>query len=107
MLTPAAEARLERMAERLKDEPKSAYLEPSSDPPNSELDQRRRTKIVERLANRGVEAADHRTSLAATRSTAWDTMMRILRLAWIAPLVVFLVLQGLILVAKPTSSKKS
>lgn len=107
VLTPAAEARLERMAERLKDEPKSAYLEPSSDPPNSELDQRRRTKIVERLANRGVEAADHRTSLAATRSTAWDTMMRILRLAWIAPLVVFLVLQGLILVAKPTSSKKS
>lgn len=106
VLTPTAEARLDRMAERLKDEPKSAYLEPSSDPPNSELDQRRRTKIVERLTNLGVEAADHRTSLAATRSTGWETLMRILRLAWLAPLVVFLVLQGLILVAKPTSSKK-
>ena len=106
VLTPTAETRLDQMAERLKDEPKSAYLEPSSDPPNSELDQRRRTKIVERLANLGVEAADHRTSLAATRSTGWDTLMRILRLAWIAPLVVFLVLQGLILVAKPTSSRK-
>lgn len=106
VLTPAAVDRLDQMAERLKDEPKSAYLEPSSDPPNSELDQRRRAKIVERLTNLGVEAADHRTSLAATRSTAWDTVMRILRLAWIAPLVVFLVLQGLILVAKPTSSKK-
>ncbi len=106
VLKMAAEARLDQMAERLKEEPKSVYLEPSSDPPNSELDQRRRAKIVERLTNLGVEAADHRTSLAATRSTGWDTLMRILRLAWIAPLVVFLVLQGLILVAKPTSSKK-
>ena len=106
VLTQTAEIRLERMAERLKDEPKSAYLEPSSDPPNSDLDQRRRSKIVERLANLGVEAADHRTLLAATRSTGWETLMRILRLAWIAPLVLFLVLQGLILVAKPTSPKK-
>ncbi|MBC7819276.1 MAG: hypothetical protein IAG10_20510 [Planctomycetaceae bacterium] len=103
VLTPKAETRVERMAERLKDEPKSAYLEPSSDPPNSDLDQRRRAKIVERLANLGVEAADHRTLLAAAVSTGWDTLMRVLRLAWIAPLVVFLVLQGLILVAKPTS----
>ncbi len=107
VLTPQAESRLERMAERLKDEPKSAYLEPSSDPPNSELDQRRRSKIVERLANLGVEAADHRTLLAAAVSTGWETLMRVLRLAWIAPLVVFLVLQGLILVAKPTSPRKS
>ncbi len=105
-LTPKAETRLEHMAERLKDEPKSVYLEPSSDPPNSELDQRRRSKIVERLANLGVEAADHRTLLAAAVSTGWDTLMRVLRLAWIAPLVVFLVLQGLILVAKPTSPRK-
>ena len=107
VLTPSAVPRLDRMAERLKEEPKSAYLEPSSDPPNTELDQRRRSKIVEQLANLGVEAADHRTLIAAVRSTGWDTLMRILRLAWLAPLVVFLVLQGLILVAKPTSSKKS
>lgn len=107
VLTQQAETRLARMAERLKEEPKSAYLEPSSDPPNTELDQRRRAKIVERLANLGVEAADHRTMLAAAVSTGWDTLMRILRLAWIAPLVVFLVLQGLILVAKPTSPRKS
>ena len=107
VLTPKSEARLERMAERLKDEPKSVYLEPSNDPPNSELDQRRRRKIVEHLVNLGVEAADHRTLLAAAVSTGWDTLMRVLRLAWIAPLVVFLVLQGLILVAKPTSPRTS
>lgn len=107
VLTPTAEIRLDQIAARLKDEPKSAYLEPSRDPPNSELDQRRRAKIVERLANLGVEAADHRTLLAAAKSTGWDTLMRILRLAWLAPLVLFLVLQGLILVAKPTSPRKS
>jgi hypothetical protein len=83
------------------------YLEPSHDPPNPELDQRRRAKIVERLANLGVEAADHRTLFAAIRSTGWDTLMRVLRLAWIAPLLLFLVLQGLILVAKPTAARPS
>ncbi len=107
VLTPTADARLEHMAERLKDEPKSAYLEPSSDPPNAELDQRRRTMIVARLATLGVEAADHRTVIAAASSPGWDTLMRVLRLAWIAPLVMFLVLQVLILVAKPTSSRKN
>ena len=107
VLMPAADARIERMAERLRDEPKSAYLEASSNPSNLELDQVRRRKIVERLADLGVEAADHRTVIAAVRSPGWDTLMRILRLAWIAPLVMFLVLQMLILVAKPTSVKRS
>jgi myo-inositol 2-dehydrogenase/D-chiro-inositol 1-dehydrogenase len=106
VLTLMAEARLDRMAERLKDEPKSVYLEPSSDPPNADLDQHRRAKIVERLVNLGVEAADHRTVLAAAVSTGWETLMRVLRLAWIAPLLIFIVLQGLILVAKPTSPRK-
>lgn len=105
-LTPAAKPQLDRMAERLKEEPKSAYLEPSSEPLNSELDQRRRRKIADGLANLGVEAADHRTLLARARGTGWDTLMRVLRLAWLAPLMVFLVLQGLILVAKPTSPKQ-
>ena len=100
-LTAAADSRLEVIAARLKEEPRSAYLESSRVPPNPELDQLRRAKIAERLANLGVEAADHRTFLATTQSTFWDTLMRILRLAWIAPLVLFLLLQGLILVAKP------
>ena len=105
-LTSAAESLLERMAERLKDEPKSAYLEASNAPPNSELDERRRHNVAERLAALGVEAAEHRTLLAATPSSGWETLMRILRLAWMIPLVLFLVLQGLILVAKPTAPKK-
>lgn len=105
-LTAAAESRFDVMAGRLKEEPRSAYLESSSTPPDADLDQLRRAKIAERLANLGVEAADHRTLLARAQSTGWDTLLRILRLAWIAPLIVFLVLQGLILVAKPTSSRQ-
>ncbi len=105
-LTAAAESRLDNMAERLKEEPRSAYLEPSSTPPNPELDQLRRAKIAERLANLGVEAANHRTLLAAAQSTGWDTLMRILRLAWLAPLLLFLLLQGLIAVAKPGSKRR-
>lgn len=103
VMTAEALARVDRIAERLKDEPKSVYLEPTDNPPSPELDQRRRTEIVERLQARGIIAADHRTLLAPTRSSGWDTLMRVLRLAWLAPLVVFLALQILLVVAKPAS----
>ena len=103
VMTAEALIRVDRIAERLKDEPKSVYLEPSDNPPSPELDQRRRTGIVERLQTRGIIAADHRTLLAPTRSSGWDTLMRVLRLAWLAPLVVFLALQILLIVAKPAA----
>ena len=106
-LTAAAASRLDGMAERLKEEPRSAYLESSCTPPNPDLDQLRRAKIAERLANLGVEAANHRTLLAAAHSTGWDTLMRVLRLAWLAPLLLFLLLQGLISVAKPGSKGRA
>ena len=102
-MTAEAQARIDRLAERLKEEPKSVYLEPSDNPPLPELDQRRRAGVVERLQARGIIAADHRTLLAPARSSGWDTLMRVLRLAWLAPLVVFLVLQTLLFVAKPAS----
>ena len=103
-LTAEALTRIDRLASRLKEEPKSVYLEPSDNPPSPELDQRRRAGVVERLHSQGVIAADHRTLLAPARSSGWDTLMRVLRLAWLAPLVVFLVLQVLLFVAKPASA---
>ena len=105
VLTAEAQSRLDRLAVRLKEEPKSVYLEPSDNPLSLELDQRRRTEVVTRLEAQGVIAADHRTLLAPARSSGWDTLMRVLRLAWLAPLVVFLVLQVLLFVAKPASSE--
>ncbi len=105
-LTSAAQTRLGKLAEQLKEEPKSVYLEPSDHPPAPELDQRRREQVAVRLKELGVVAADHRTLLAPSRSSAWDTLMRVLRVAWIAPLVVFLLLQALLFVAKPASIGK-
>ena len=103
VLTAEAQARIDRLAGRLKEEPKSVYLEPSDSPSSSELDQRRRAEVVARLQAQGIIAADHRTLLAPARSSGWDTLMRVLRLAWLAPLVVFLMLQILLFVAKPAS----
>jgi len=103
LLTAEAQLRLDRLAGRLKEEPRSVYLEPSDNPPAPELDQRRRANIAERLKEQGIIAADHRTLLAPPRSSGWDTLMRVLRLAWIAPLVLFLLLQTLLFVAKPAS----
>jgi hypothetical protein len=53
-----------------------------------------------------VIAADHRTLVAPRRSAVWDTLLKILRLAWLAPLLVFLLMQGLILVARPAATSR-
>ncbi len=104
VLTIEGQSRLAGIARRLTDEPKSVFVEPTSDPPSSELDQRRRVQVVERLHELRVVAADHRTQLAPPKSSVWETVLRILRLAWIAPLILFLILQLLLFMARPSSS---
>jgi hypothetical protein len=106
VLTTEGQSRLAGIARRLTDEPKSVFVEPTSDPPSSELDQRRRTQVVEHLNELRVVAADHRTQLAPPKNSVWETVMRILRLAWIAPLVLFLILQFLLFMARPSSSRR-
>ncbi len=102
-LIPDAAKRLDAVAARLKEEPKSVYIEPADAPPDPELDRRRRAEIAKLLNEQGVAAADHRTLVATPKSPFWEMLMKVLRLAWMAPLVVFLVLQILLLVAKPTT----
>ncbi len=103
-LTAESQTRLDQMTQKLKDELKSAYIQPTTAPPSSDLDQRRRAALATRLAERGVVAANHRTLLAPAQGTAWDILLRILRLAWLAPLMLFLLLQLLLFVAKPASN---
>jgi hypothetical protein len=105
-LSESGIAIVDRIAERLKEAQKSAYLEPTTDPADAELDQRRRQTLVEQLTKQGVIAADHRTLVAPKRSDVWNMLLKILRLAWLAPLIVFLVLQGLILVARPAAESR-
>jgi len=106
-LSESGIAIVDRIAERLKEAQKSAYLEPTTDPADAELDQRRRQTLVEQLTKQGVIAADHRTLVAPKRSDVWNMLLKILRLAWLAPLIVFLVLQGLILVARPAAESRA
>jgi myo-inositol 2-dehydrogenase/D-chiro-inositol 1-dehydrogenase len=105
-LSASGLAMVDRIAERLRETQKSAYLEPASDPVDAELDQRRRQTLVAALTQQGVIAADHRTLVAPRRSAVWDTLLKILRLAWLAPLLVFLLMQGLILVARPAATSR-
>ncbi len=102
---PTSVARLDQMAERLQSAATSAFVEPAVNPPDAELDQRRRVELVKQLAGRGVIAADHRTRIAPAQSHGWEIMLRVLRIAWIVPLVLFLGLQLLLFVAKPATER--
>ena len=89
----------------LKSDVTSAFVEPAVNPPDAELDQRRRVELVKQLAGRGVIAADHRTRIAPAQSHGWEIILRVLRIAWIVPLVLFLGLQLLLFVAKPATER--
>lgn len=103
-LVPQAANRLDAVAARMKEEPKSVYVEAAIEVESSGLNQQRRQKIATDLQSRGVAAADHRTLLSTPSSPIWEGLMRVLRLAWLAPLILFLGLQILLVIAKPTAN---
>ena len=88
----------------MSDDPASVLVEQGIEHAKSELDERRRRSVVKLLNAANVEEADDRTIISPIMGDTARTIMKALRVAWIAPLIFFLVLQLLILVAKPAAS---
>lgn len=75
--------------------------------PDPTLDRNRRDEVEAQLGRRGIRVARGRIVID-TRPAAWtEALMKIARIAWIAPLVLFLVLQGLILATRTKPSSRT
>ena len=103
-LTPGGERHVGQIAQRMSRVSTPILIERSEQSSNRGLDRRRRQTVV--LAFEGLNHRDshERTILSTIHGQGVTTVMKIARLAWLAPLVLFLLLQLLVFVAKPASS---
>jgi hypothetical protein len=74
---------------------------------NSDLDDRRRTVVEDQLDGRSVGVPEGRVITDKPPAKWAQTLLQFARIAWIAPLVVFLVLQGLILATRRVSGRRA
>lgn len=67
------------------------------------LDEQRRLQVAQMLSELGVRGAESRTQIAPADSPKVHWLMRVLRIAWLVPLLVFLALQALVFLARPSA----
>ena len=67
---------------------------------NTAVDEDRRSEIEKQLDQQGIRVTPGRIVIDTPPAAWMQTLLGIARIAWIAPLVLFLVLQGLILATR-------
>ncbi len=93
------------LARRLERSPEPIFVMPESSGETSELDRQRIAVVVRELKTRGLQHADVLVDHAKLPSAVAQFTLKVLRFAWIAPLMIFLCLQVLLFVARPSSSE--
>lgn len=93
------------LARRLERSPEPIFVMPESSDANSDLDRQRLATVASELKSRGLQHADAIVDHAKLPSAAAQWTLKVLRVAWIAPLMVFLGLQALLFVARPSSQQ--
>lgn len=91
------------LARRLERSPEPIFVMPQSSGDVTELDRQRVAVVVRELRAIGHQHAEALVDHAKLPSSAVQLLLRVLRVAWIAPLIVFLALQALLFVARPSS----
>jgi hypothetical protein len=72
---------------------------------NSNLDQQRRNQVVAQLEQRDIQVARGRVVIDSPPAKWIRTLLQIARIAWLAPLVLFLALQALILATRNKTAR--
>jgi hypothetical protein len=72
---------------------------------NSNLDQQRRNQVVAQLEQRDIQVARGRVVIDSPPAKWTRTLLQITRIAWLAPLVLFLALQALILATRNKTAR--
>jgi len=93
------------LARRLERSPEPIFVMPESSDATSNLDRQRLATVASELKSRGLQHADAIVDHAKLPSAAAQWALKVLRVAWIAPLMVFLCLQLLLFVARPSSQQ--
>ncbi len=103
-LTSSGRDHLASISKRLSQVPHSVLIAKGDD---RELDNQRRDAVIARLQQSRSPNVERRTIIFELRGQTVSLLMRIARVVWVIPLVLFLTLQILLFVAKPSSERGS
>lgn len=104
-LTPEGKRHLQQIAPRMSDLSIPVVIEQVEDAGAAGLNPRRRQTVVEVLKEHGVADAADRTIVVSTGGQLFGRFLQFARFLWLLPLLVFLLLQLLLFVAKPSAQK--
>jgi hypothetical protein len=105
-LTPHGHELLVEITRQLEASPRSVFVMPEIGDSYQQLNNDRRDLVVKLLTDRGRPEAALFVEFANVPSAFTQTMLEVLRLAWIAPLVLFLMLQTLLLITRPSAREQ-
>ena len=106
ILSESGKSRLQELARHMARSPEPVFIMPDGDATTDGLDAARVGTVVEYFADAGQLKSALYVEVAATPHPATLLLLTILKYLWIAPLVVFLLLQSLIGLAKPSSARQ-
>lgn len=101
VLNPAGRQHIEELSRKLERKSETVLVMPAEGEEQSELDARRVEAVIKELVDRGRPEALQLVSLAQVPNPFVQGLLKVLRVAWIAPLVLFLVMQLLLFITRP------
>jgi hypothetical protein len=100
-LNPAGEQHIEELARKLERKSESVFVMPSEEDEQEDLDLKRVAAVTDALVERGRPEAMQLVALAELPNAFVQGLLKVLRVAWIAPLVLFLAMQTLLFITRP------
>lgn len=106
-LNESGESHLRELSRRMARSPEPVFVMPDDDAVTDGLDTQRVGTVVESFVAAGQPESALFVEVASIPHPATMFVLTVLKYLWIAPLVVFLLLQSLIGLAKPSSSRRA
>lgn len=107
VLNASGRQHIEELSRKLERKSETVLVMPADRDDQEELDTRRVESVIKALVDRGRPEALQLVSLADVPNPFVQGLMKVLRVAWIAPLVLFLGLQTLLFITRPPAQAET
>lgn len=106
-LNPAGLKHVSEISREVQQSAETIFVMPDSQQPDGQMNDDRIRSVVAALADAGHADGAAFVKMASVPHPATQILLKVLRVLWIAPLVLFLLLQSLLFVTRPSSSETS
>ena len=107
VLNDAGRQLIEELSRKLERKSETVLVMPAEGEDQEDLDTRRVESVISALVERGRPEALQLVSLATVPNPFVQGLLKVLRVAWIAPLVLFLAMQTLLFITRPPAQTET